>query len=136
MYRLVREPIDVQSLRDSLLRPEDGAVAVFEGVVRDHARGKKVLFLEYQAYEAMALKKLSEVGERAKKEFGIRDIGIIHRLGRLELGACSVAIVVTSEHRDPAFAACRFAIDTLKKIVPIWKKEYYDDGEVWIEGGN
>ncbi len=136
MIRLVQEPIDVQQLRDSLLEPEDGAIAIFEGVVRNHARGKRVHHLEYHAYESMALKKLEELAERAKREFKIRDIGIIHRLGRLEHGECSVAIVVTSAHREPAFEACRFAIDTLKKTVPIWKKEYYDDGEVWIEGGN
>jgi molybdopterin synthase catalytic subunit len=136
MFSLVREPIDVRSLRNSLMQPEDGAVAIFEGVVRNHAHDKKVCYLEYHAYESMALKKLAEVGERAKQEFAIRDIGIIHRLGRLEHGECSVAIVVTSAHRGPAFEACRFAIDTLKKIVPIWKREFYEDGEVWIEGGN
>ncbi len=136
MYLLVREPIDTESLRASLVKPEDGAVAIFAGVVRNHARGKKVRCLEYHAYEAMALKMLQEVGERAKKEYAIRDIGIVHRLGRLEHGECSVAVIVASAHRGPAFEACRFAIDTLKKIVPIWKKEYYEDGAVWIEGGN
>ena len=136
MYSLVREPIEVASLRDSLVKPEDGAVAIFEGVVRNHARGKRVRFLEYHAYEPMALKMLKEVGERAKKEFAIRDIGIIHRLGHLEHGECSVAIVATSAHRAPTFDACRFAIDILKKTVPIWKKEFYEDGAVWIEGGN
>jgi molybdopterin synthase catalytic subunit len=84
----------------------------------------------------MALKKLEEVGALARTQFAIREIGIIHRLGRLEHGDCSVAIVVAAAHRGPAFDACRFAIDTLKKIVPIWKKEFYEDGEVWIEGGN
>lgn len=118
------------------MRPEDGAVAVFEGVVRNNARGKKVLYLEYYAYESMALKKLEEVGSLAKSEYDIRSIGILHRLGRLNHSECSVAIVVTAGHRAPAFDACRFAIDTLKKIVPIWKKEFYEDGEVWIEGGN
>jgi MoaE-MoaD fusion protein len=136
MFRLVREPIDVQSMRSSLLQHEDGAVVVFEGVVRNHARGKKVLYLEYHAYETMALKKLEEVGAGAKRQFAIRDIGIIHRLGHLDYGECSVAIVVTSAHRGPAFDACRYAIDTLKKVVPIWKKEFYEDGEIWIEGGN
>src|SRR5688572_11708264 len=136
MYRLVREPIEIRSMRDALVRPEDGAVAVFEGVVRNNARGKKVLYLEYYAYESMALKKLEEVGSLAKSEYDIRSIGILHRLGRLHHSECSVAIVVTAGHRAPAFDACRFAIDTLKKIVPIWKKEFYEDGEVWIEGGN
>lgn len=136
MYRLVREPINLQALTDALVRPEDGAVAVFEGIVRNHARGKRVLYLEYYAYESMALKMLEEVGARAKKNYAISNIGILHRLGRLNHSDCSVAIVVASPHRGPAFDACRFAIDTLKKIVPIWKKEFYEDGEVWIEGGN
>jgi molybdopterin synthase catalytic subunit len=136
MFRLVREPIDVESLRTALVCPEDGAVAIFEGVVRNNARGKPVRCLEYHAYEAMALRKLQDIGAQAKERFSIREIGIIHRLGKLELGECSVAIVVASPHRGPAFDACRFAIDTLKKIVPIWKKEFYDDGEIWIEGGH
>ena len=136
MYRLVREPINLQALTDALICPEDGAVAVFEGIVRNHARGKRVLYLEYYAYESMALKMLEEVGARAKKNYAIRNIGILHRLGRLNHSDCSVAIVVASPHRGPAFEACRFAIDTLKRIVPIWKKEFYEDGEVWIEGGN
>ncbi len=134
MFRLVREPIDTGLLRAALLGPEDGAVAIFEGVVRNHARGKQVRHLEYDAYEAMALKKLEEIGARAKREFAIREIGIIHRLGHMNPTECSVAIVVTSAHRSAAFAACRFAIDEIKKVVPIWKKEVYEDGEVWIEG--
>ncbi len=136
MFHLTHEAIDTQSIINNLQCLEDGAVVVFEGVVRNHSHGKKVLYLEYHAYEAMALKKIEEVGARAKSEFGIHDISIIHRLGRLNLGECSVAIVVTSAHRGPAFDACHFAIDTLKEIVPIWKKEFYEDGEVWIEGGN
>jgi molybdopterin synthase catalytic subunit len=135
-FRLVREPIDVARIRAALVQPEDGAVAVFEGVVRNHARGRRVVALEYQAYEAMALRKLEEIGDRARREFSIRDITIVHRLGRLVPTDASVAIVVVSAHRAPAFEACRFAIDTLKKIVPIWKKEIYENGEVWIEGGN
>ncbi len=136
MFRLVREPIPVRALRDSLVLPEDGAVVVFEGTVRSQSRGRPVRHLEYHAYESMALKKLEELGRKAKEQFAIRDIGIIHRLGCLQLGECSVVIVVTSAHRTPAFEACRFAIDRLKQIVPIWKKEFYLDGEVWIEGGN
>ena len=135
-FRLVREPIDVARIRAALVRPEDGAVAVFEGVVRNHARSRRVVALEYQAYEAMALRKLEEIGDRARREFEIRDIAIVHRLGRLVPTDASVAIVVVSAHRAPALEACRFAIDTLKKIVPIWKKEIYETGEVWIEGGN
>ncbi len=136
MYSLVRETIDAVTLRHAVAGDEDGAVVLFEGIVRDRSRGKAVLRLEYQAYESMARKKLEEVGTLTRSKFDIREIAIIHRLGVLEVGDCSVAIAVASEHRAPAFDACRFAIDTLKKIVPIWKKEYYSDGETWIEGGN
>ncbi len=136
MPLLVRDPIDVRALRNRMTRPEDGAVVAFEGVVRNNARGRKVTYLEYHAYEAMALKKLRELEEVARREFAIREIEIIHRLGRLEHGECSVAIVVAAAHRAPAFEACRFAIDTLKKTVPIWKKEFYQDGEIWIEGND
>ncbi len=93
-------------------------------------------YLEYHAYEAMALKKIAELESKARQSFAIREIDIVHRLGRLEHGECSVAIVVAAAHRLPAFDACRFAIDTLKKAVPIWKKEFYEDGEVWIEGND
>jgi len=134
MPLLVREPIDVPALRDRISRPEDGAIVAFEGVVRNNARGRQVLYLEYHAYEAMALKKIAELESRARQLFAIREIDIVHRLGRLEHGECSVAIIVAAAHRAPAFEACRFAIDTLKKTVPIWKKEFYEDGEVWIEG--
>jgi molybdopterin synthase catalytic subunit len=136
MFCLVNEPIDTQSITAGLQKPEDGAVVVFEGVVRNHSHGKRVLHLEYHAYESMALKKLQEVGSQAKSKFEIQDISIVHRLGHMDIGECSVVIAVASAHRGPAFDACRFAIDTLKKIVPIWKKEFYEDGEVWIEGGN
>jgi len=136
MVILLDRPIDVAGLRDSMSRPEDGAVVVFEGVVRDNSRGRRVTALEYRAYEAMALKKLEEVRTLCRNEFPVRDLAIVHRTGRLVPGECSVAVVVCSAHRADAFAACRCAIDTLKKTVPIWKKEFYEDGEVWIEGGN
>src|SRR5512136_1756773 len=126
----------MRKVADGLQRPEDGAVVVFEGVVRNHSQDKPVRFLEYDAYEPMALKKLEEIELRVKNEFDIRDIAIVHRLGHMEIGECSTVIVVASAHRGPAFDACRFAIDTIKKIVPIWKKEFYEDGEVWIEGAH
>lgn len=134
MFRLVWESIDVASLRCSLAREEDGAVVVFEGVVRNHSRGRQVRCLEYSAYEAMALRELERIGAKTKLQFAIRDIEIVHRLGRLIPGECSVAIVVVSAHRAAAFDACRFAIDAIKKTVPIWKKEFYEDGEAWVEG--
>jgi len=136
MFRLTREPIDIQEIVERIQKPEDGAVVVFDGVVRDHSKNKSVRYLEYDAYESMAIRKLEEVGMRARSGYAIRDIAIVHRLGHLDVGECSVAIVVASAHRGPAFEACRFAIDTIKEIVPIWKKEFYEDGEVWIEGGH
>ena len=136
MIRLVRDVIDIRKVADSLQKPEDGAVVLFEGVVRNHSQDKPVRFLEYDAYEPMALKKIEEIGARAKKEFAIRDIAIVHRLGRVEIGECSTAIVVASAHRGAAFDACRFTIDTIKQIVPIWKKEFFEDGEVWVEGAH
>jgi MoaE-MoaD fusion protein len=117
-------------------KPEDGAVVVFEGVVRNHSENRAVRLLEYDAFESMALKKLEEVGSRAKNEYAIRDIAIVHRLGHMNVGECSTVIAVASAHRGPAFDACRFAIDTINEIVPIWKKEFYEDGEIWIEGGH
>jgi molybdopterin synthase catalytic subunit len=131
---LVRESINLQSLLEKPARPEDGAVVTFLGTVRDNARGHKVLRLEYHAYEPMALKKLQEVAAEARDRFRITDIAIVHRLGALEITDCSVAIAVSSPHRAAAFDACRYAIDTIKLVVPIWKKEYYEDGAAWIEG--
>jgi molybdopterin synthase catalytic subunit len=134
MFRLVYEPIDTASFRNALVGPEDGAVAIFEGVVRNHAHGRRVSYLEYHAYESMAQRRLEEIGASARKEFLIRDIGILHRLGRINPAECSVAVVVTAAHRAAAFDACRFAIDAVKKTVPIWKKEFYEDGEAWVGG--
>jgi molybdopterin synthase catalytic subunit len=134
VFLLVRDSIEIQPITDRLQKPEDGAVVVFEGVVRNNANEKNVRFLEYDAYESMALKKIEEIGVRAKEKFDIRDIAIVHRLGHMEIGECSIVIVVASAHRGAAFDACRYTIDTIKKDVPIWKKEFYEDGEVWIEG--
>jgi len=134
MFQLTHEVIDTSAVARSLQQGEDGALVIFEGIVRDNARGKSVRFLEYEAYEPMALKKLEEVGLMVKSRFDIRDIAIVHRLGHMDVGECSTLIVIASAHRTDAFDACRFAIDTIKQIVPIWKKEFYADGEVWIEG--
>jgi MoaE-MoaD fusion protein len=136
VFRLIREPIDIQKITESLQKPEDGAVIVFEGVVRNNSQDKAVRFLEYDAYESMALKKLEEIGSRAANEYAIRDIAIVHRLGHMDVGECSIVIAVAAAHRGPAFDACRFAIDTIKEIVPIWKKEFYEDGAIWVEGGH
>ena len=106
----------------------------FEGVTRDNSKGRRTLRLEYEAYRPMALEKMQSIVHEAKGRFDVHRVGIIHRLGRLEIGEASVVIVVTSAHRAAAFDACRFAIDRLKKTVPIWKKEFFEDGEVWVEG--
>ena len=134
MFLLTWELIDTQKVANDLKNPEDGALVVFEGIVRNNSEGKNVRFLEYDAYESMALKKLEELGDRAKRQFEIRDVAIVHRLGHMEVGECSVVIVIASAHRGSAFDACRFIIDALKEVVPIWKKEFYEDGEMWIEG--
>jgi molybdopterin synthase catalytic subunit len=102
--------------------------------VRNNTRGRRTWYLDYQAYEEMALDEMNGLAEQAMAEFRIRDVAIVHRLGRLEIGETSVLIVVASAHRSPAFEACRWIIDTLKRRVPIWKKEYFDDGAVWADG--
>jgi len=134
LYLITRDPIDAQSISRQLLRPGDGAICVFEGVVRDNSKGKRTLHLVYEAYETMALKKLEEIGIFVRQAWEIGCIGIVHRLGHLDIGETSVAVIVTSPHRRPAFDACHYAIDKLKKVVPIWKKEFFEDGEVWVEG--
>jgi molybdopterin synthase catalytic subunit/molybdopterin converting factor small subunit len=131
---IVSGVIDTVALVKGIKHPEDGAVAVFEGIVRNHSRGRRTLYLDYEAYEGMALKQMEELAARALTEFRIRDVAIVHRLGRLEIGESSVLIVVASAHRSAAFDACRWLIDTLKRTVPIWKKEYFEDGAVWADG--
>ena len=132
--QIIWERIDSQKVVESLKRPEDGAVAVFEGIVRNHSRNRRTLYLDYEAYEPMALKKLEELAEQARAQFAVREVAIAHRLGRLQIGETSVLIVVASAHRGAAFDACRWLIDTLKKTVPIWKKEHFEDGAVWADG--
>jgi molybdopterin synthase catalytic subunit len=135
-YQITREPIDAQAISRRMLRNADGAICLFEGVVRDHSKGKRTLYLEYEGYESMALKKLEEIGIFVRGAWDIGTIAIVHRLGHMEIGETSVAVIVTSSHRRAAFDACHYAIDKLKKVVPIWKKEFFEDGEVWVEGGN
>ncbi len=131
---IVSGVIDTVALLRAIKQPEDGATVVFEGIVRNHTRGRRTLHLEYEAYEEMALKQMEELAARALTEFKIRDVTLVHRLGRLEIGETSVLIVVASAHRAAAFEACRWLIDTLKRTVPIWKKEYFEDGAVWADG--
>jgi MoaE-MoaD fusion protein len=132
--QIVREPIDTEAVVARLKRPADGAAVIFDGVVRDNTRGRRTLYLDYEAYEAMALKQMESLAVEARARFGVRGASIVHRLGRLQIGETSVLIVVASAHRGAAFEACRWIIDTLKKAVPIWKKEYFEDGAVWADG--
>ena len=134
LFGITRSPVSGTELARQLCTPQDGAVVIFEGVVRNHSRGRATLFLEYEAYEPMAIRKMQELGSEAREKFAIDGIGMMHRLGRLEIGETSVAIVVTAEHRHAAFQACEYAINRLKQIVPIWKKEYFADGTAWADG--
>jgi molybdopterin synthase catalytic subunit len=128
---LVRAAIDVPAL--TAADAGDGALCLFLGVVRNLNRGRAVLALEYEAYEEMALPLMREIAEEATRRFAVTAVRLVHRLGRLAIGEASVAVAVASPHRAEAFAACRFAIDTLKARVPIWKKELYADGSEWLD---
>ena len=112
----------------------DGAVCVFDGIVRDNTRGRRTLYLEYEAYREMALEQMRTLAAEAVTRFGVRDVAMVHRLGRLLVGETSVLIVVASAHRAAAFEACRWLIDSLKRTVPIWKRETFADGVVWAAG--
>ena len=129
-----RHAIDTQEVLESIKHGEDGAAVVFEGVVRNQTRGRRTLYLDYEAYEEMALQQMETLAGQALKQFQIRDVALVHRLGRLEIGETSVLVVVASAHRAAAFDACRWLIDTLKRTVPIWKREYFEDGAVWADG--
>jgi molybdopterin synthase catalytic subunit len=131
---IVRDPIDTEGVLGRMKQGADGAAVVFEGVVRNQTRGRRTLYLNYEAYEEMALRQMEGLAEQALKQFQVRDAAVVHRLGRLEIGETSVLIVVASAHRAAAFDACRWLIDTLKRTVPIWKKEYFEDGAVWADG--
>jgi molybdopterin synthase catalytic subunit len=132
---LTHEVIDSEAVVARLLRGEAGAVVTFDGVVRNNTRGRRTLHLEYEGYETMAMKEMRRIAERTVAEFPDLDrLAIVHRLGRLEITETSVLIVVTSPHRKTAFHACHYAIDRVKESVPIWKREFFEDGEVWVEG--
>ena len=134
VVRLVRDPIDAASIVAALKHGEDGAMVVFDGIVRNNTRGRRTLYLDYEAYEEMALRQMQQLAAQSVADFKIRDVAIVHRLGRLNIGETSVLIAVASAHRGAAFDACRWLIDTLKKTVPIWKKEHFEDGAVWADG--
>ena len=133
-FELVRAAIDAAELVRFVRAGQDGAIVTFDGFVRNESHGRETSYLEYEAYESMALGKMKEIGAQIHEKFAIHRVVIVHRLGRLEIGETSVFIAVSAPHRGAAFDACRFAIDTLKRTVPIWKKEYFADGAVWADG--
>ena len=134
LFGIVRQPIDSRGMVDVLRRPEDGAVTLFEGVVRNNTKGRSTIHLEYECYEQMALPWMGRIGREIASQFAIGRLGMVHRLGRLEIGEASVVIVATAPHRKPAFDAAFEAINRLKREVPIWKKEFFADGAVWVDG--
>ena len=134
VIRLTHEVINADDLVRAAKQGEDGAVVLFDGIVRNNSRGRQTLHLDYEAYEEMAIKQMRELSSEAVKKFGVRHVTIVHRLGRLQVGETSVLIVVSSAHRAQAYEASRWVIDTLKKTVPIWKKETFVDGAVWADG--
>jgi MoaE-MoaD fusion protein len=133
-FALTREPIDVGALKRRLLAGSDGAVVDFEGVVRNNTKGRPTLFLDYEGYESMAIQIMAEIGRDLAAKYAVGRVGMVHRLGRLQIGEASVVIVVTAPHRRPAFDAALEGINRLKKMVPIWKREHFADGEVWVDG--
>ncbi len=132
MFKIVDHPLDASELAGIVRSDADGAVSVFLGVARKYSRGREVVHLEYEAYPEMAEKKMAEIGDELRIKFGAERVAILHRTGVLQIGEASVAIAVATPHRREAFAACQYAIDRLKEIVPIWKKEVWSDGQQWI----
>ena len=133
-FALTREPVDTREITAALLRGEDGAVVNFEGVVRNNTKGRATKYLDYECYEEMAIKVIADLGRDIARTHSIGRIAMVHRLGRMNIGETSVAVIVTAPHRKPAFEAALEGINRLKRTVPIWKKEYFADGEVWVEG--
>ena len=134
LFEVTADPLDPQRLADHVRSDESGAVAVFHGVVRNHNMGRKVLYLEYDAYPDMATKMMRQIAEEARAAREIDDVAIQHRTGRLEIGESSLLIAVSSAHRKEAFEACHALVDRFKEVVPIWKKEVWEGGEEWVEG--
>ena len=133
-FELTTEPIDIAAVARRVLLPQCGATVTLDGYAREWTKGRRTLYLIYEAYEPMALTEMKRLGEQAHEKFDIAHIGIVHRTGRLEIGETSVVISVSAPHRGAAFEACEWAIRELKRTVPIWKKEVFEDGEVWVEG--
>jgi molybdopterin synthase catalytic subunit len=134
IIQLTREPLDRNALVEAVTHASVGGIVIFEGVVRDNARGKQVRYLEYDAYIEMAKEQIRAIVAEAERRWGVERVAVAHRFGRLEIGEASVIIVVATPHRAEAFEACHYIIDTLKTTVPVWKKEVATDGEEWVEG--
>jgi len=134
IFSIVRAAIDAQALARRLQSPADGAMVTFEGVVRNNTKGRATAYLDYEGYEPLAQARMRQIGLEIAAQFQLSGIGIVHRLGRLQVGEASVVIVAAAPHRRPAFEAALLAIDRLKREVPIWKKEHFEDGAVWVEG--
>jgi len=133
MFRVTAEPLSVQQVSDLVKRPTDGAVVTFDGIVRNNFDGRPVRYLAYEAYAAMAEKKLAEIGAEVQQKFAIGEIAMVHRIGRLEIGESSIVIAVAAPHRHAAFEACAYAMDRVKAEVPVWKKEFFVDGaDHWV----
>ena len=132
MFRVTDKSLDLQELINSVVDPEAGAIATFVGTTRNHNDGRKVVALDYEAYPEMAEKELVRLGEEAKSKWPICRMAIVHRIGPVQITEASVMIAVSAAHREAAFAACRFAIEEIKRTVPIWKKEVFEGGEIWI----
>lgn len=133
-FEITTEPLDVGEIARRIVPVNCGAIVTLDGFVRKFTKGRETEYLVYEAYQPMALKEMKKLVESAKKQFEIENIGIVHRLGKLEIGETSVVISVASPHRRAAFEACEWLIKELKRTVPIWKKEVYADGEIWVEG--
>jgi molybdopterin synthase catalytic subunit len=134
MLKVTTQPLSIDEAYAAVLRASCGAVALFIGTVRDHHDGKKVVSISYSAFKEMAEKEFARIASEARMKWAIGEIYIAHRTGKLEIGEASVVIAVSSPHRAEAFEACRFAIEALKKLAPIWKEEFYDTGKAWISG--
>ena len=133
MFRVTTESLSVQQVNDLVKRPTDGAVVTFDGIVRNNFDGRLVRYLAYEAYAAMAEKKMAEIGAEAQQKFAIGEIAMVHRIGRLEIGESSIVIAVAAPHRHAAFEACAYAMDRVKAEVPVWKKEFFGDGaDHWV----
>ena len=133
-FGLTRNVIDPRKMEERLLQGIDGAVVTFQGVVRNNTRGRRTLRLDYDCYEPMALRQMAVIGREVAAKFEVSRVAMVHRLGMMEVGEASVVVVVTSPHRRAAFDAALEGINRLKKLVPVWKKEFFEDGEIWVEG--